>query len=279
MTASAIAMVDEGTPTLDRATVGTLLRAWRTERRVSQLELALKAGSSSRHISFIETGRSKPSQSMLLRFAEHLNVPVRDRNALFTAAGYAPAYPETPLDAPAMSALGQTLDLILRAHEPNPALIMDGMYNIVAANRGVKVLLGDLPHHLTRPPLNALRLTLHPEGMASRIQNLSEWREHLLERVEGQIALRRSAALRALLEEVAAYPAPEQAPTSDHGVQAPSAHPYALPLRITVDGHPLSFISTATTFNTPMDVTVSELAIETFLPTDPETAAALRALS
>lgn len=260
--------------------VGSLLRGWRKLRRVTQLELALKADSSARHISFIETGRSTPSRSMVLHLAEQLDVPMRDRNALLLAAGYAPSYPETPLTAPAMTALRAGLDQLLTAYEPHPALVMDGMYDVVAANRGVQALLDGVADHLLQPPMNAMRLTLHPQGLAPRIRNLGEWRAHLLERMERQAALRSSEALHGLYEEVAAYPVPAGATSSGPAVPAcghgPAAHPYALPLRIEAGGRVLSFISTVTTFNTPMDVTVSELAVETFLPADTETATALR---
>lgn len=261
--------------TADEVQVGTLIRHWRRQRRISQLDLALKADSSARHISFIETGRSRPSQEMVLRLAEHLEVPVRDRNALLVAAGYAPTYRETPLRDPSMAALSAVLDRLLEAHEPNPALVLDGLHDIVAANRGALALLDGVPDHLLRPPMNAIRLTLHPQGLAGRIRNLAEWRAHLLERIEHQASLRSSVALRALYDEVSAYPAPDRQGEGEH--RSPGAHPYALPMRIEVGGAVLSFLSTVTTFNTPMDVTVSELAVETFLPADPETAAALRA--
>jgi transcriptional regulator with XRE-family HTH domain len=265
--------------------VGELLRGWRRRRQISQLELALRAGSSARHLSFVETGRSTPGRDLLLRLADQLDVPVRDRNALLTAAGYAPLYTETPLDDPAMEGLARTLETLLRAHEPNPALVMNGHYDVVAANRGITLLLGEgLPDELTRPPMNALRLTLHPQGLAPRIRNLAEWRGHLLERAERQLAFRASPELRALYDEVAAYPAPKGTAPAEGGGSpsraAPTpAHAYALPLRVEAAGRLLSFVSTATTFNTPMDVTVSELAIETFLPADPDTARALRDLS
>lgn len=175
-----------------RRGVGPLLRAWREQRRVSQLELALRADSSARHISFIETGRSRPSEEMVLRLAEHLDVPVRERNALLLAAGYAPHYPETPLDAPALDALRDGIERLIQGYEPYPALVLDAMYNVVAANHGILTLLDGIPETLLEPPLNAMRLTLHPEGMAPRIRNLRAWRGHLLEQMERQIALRRS---------------------------------------------------------------------------------------
>ncbi|MEV4966875.1 helix-turn-helix transcriptional regulator [Streptomyces sp. NPDC024062] len=272
------------TRTVDDPKAGSLLRGWRKLRGLSQLELALRADSSARHISFIETGRSTPSRSMVLHLAKHLDVPVRERNALLMAAGHAPSYPETSLTAPEMTTLRAGLDQLLTAYEPFPALVMNGMYDVVAANKGVGMLLDGVAGHLLRPPLNAMRLTLHPEGLAPRIRNLGEWRAHLLERMDRQATLRSSDALRGLYEEVAAYPAPDDISSGPDGrteaptdVQERAVHPFALPLRIEAGGRVLSFVSTATTFNTPMDVTVSELAVETFLPADPETAAALRA--
>ncbi|PWI14287.1 transcriptional regulator [Streptomyces sp. Act143] len=249
--------------------VGPLLRAWREQRRVSQLELALRADSSARHISFIETGRSRPSEEMVLRLAEHLDVPVRERNALLLAAGYAPHYPETPLAAPALGALRDGIERLIHGYEPYPALVVDATYHVVAANRGIMMLLDGVPETLLEPPLNAMRLTLHPEGLAPRIRNLRAWRGHLLEQMERQIALRRSEPLRALYEEVAAYPLAHDG--DDEEPEEEAAY-FALPLRIEHEGRVLSFISSISTFNTPMDVTVAELAIETFLPADPATA-------
>lgn len=254
-----------------------MLRGWREQRRISQLELALRADSSARHISFIETGRSRPSEEMILRLAEHLDVPVRERNALLLAAGYAPHYAQTPLDDPSMSSLREGMERLLQAYDPYPALMVDATYTVLAANRGIEMLLEGVAGHLLTPPVNAMRLTLHPEGLAPRIRNLPQWRGHLLEQMERQIALLRSETLRELYDEVAAHPVPsgreEPGDTEVH-----RAFPFALPLRIEHAGTVLSFISTIATFNTPMDVTVSELAIETFLPADPETAKYLQSL-
>ncbi|WP_372410669.1 helix-turn-helix domain-containing protein [Streptomyces luteireticuli] len=254
--------------------VGTLLRTWRNRRRISQLELALRADSSARHISFVETGRSRPSQEMILRLADHLDIPVRERNALLVAAGYAPHYPERPLDDPAMSELHACLQRLLSAHEPCPALVVDGTYEVVAANRAVALLLDGVAAELLVPPMNAMRLTLHPRGMAPRIRNYGQWRAHLLHQMERQLAVLRSAPLRAVHEEVSAYPPPD-VPGEGRTDDGPAA-PFALPLVLEHGGRTLSFVSTVSTFNTPMDVTVSELALETFLPADPETAAYLR---
>ncbi|MFE3138003.1 helix-turn-helix domain-containing protein [Streptomyces scopuliridis] len=265
--------------------VGPLLRDWRKRRRVSQLELAIRADSSARHISFIETGRARPSEEMVLRLAERLDVPVRERNTLLLAAGYAPRFTETALDDPAMDAVREGLERLLRGYEPYPAVVVDGTYTVVAANRGIAMLMEGLPAKLLAPPLNAMRLTLHPEGLAPRIRNLREWRGHLLDQMERQLALDRSPALRAVYEEVAAYPLPESgveeagAEADGTGALRSVAGPsFALPMIIEHDGRVLSFLSSISTFNTPMDVTVAELAIETFLPADPATVAYLTSI-
>ncbi|MFI1557174.1 helix-turn-helix domain-containing protein [Streptomyces globisporus] len=283
------------TTVLPDTEVGPLLRDWREQRRISQLELALRADSSARHISFIETGRSRPSEDMVLRLAEHLDIPVRERNALLVIAGYAPRYPQTSLDDPAMASLRESLERLLAAYEPYPALVVDGTYGVVAANRGVALLLEGVPEMLLAPPLNAMRLTLHPEGLAPRIVNLPEWRADLLAQMDRQIALVRSPALRELYDEVAAYPAPARAGGTDRtaegtggavpvagradraGRERDRAAAFALPMLLEHGGRVLSFVSSIATFNTPMDVTVAELAIETFLPADRETAAYLHA--
>ncbi|MFE4923807.1 helix-turn-helix domain-containing protein [Streptomyces sp. NPDC056661] len=259
--------------------VGPLLRSWRQQRRISQLELALRADSSARHISFIETGRSRPSEEMILRLADQLDIPVRERNALLVVAGYAPRYAETALDDPAMGALRDGMEQLLQGYDPYPALVVDGTYTVVAANRGIAMLLEGVADHLLAPPLNAMRLTLHPQGLAPRIRNLRAWRADLLAQMERQIALVRSAELRELYEEVAAYPMPEGTDGQDEPTRPPSALSFALPLVIEYRGRVLSFVSSIATFNTPMDVTVAELAIETFLPADQETASYLRSLA
>ncbi|MFF3492834.1 helix-turn-helix domain-containing protein [Streptomyces sp. NPDC002795] len=249
--------------------LGTLLRGWRERRRVSQLELASRADSSARHISFVETGRSRPSEDFVLRLAEHLDVPMRERNALLLAAGYAPRFKETPLDDPSLGVLREGLETLLRGYEPYPAFIVDATFNVIAANNGIALLMSAAPAHLLTEPLNAMRLTLHPEGLAPRIRNLREWRGHLLTQMEQQIALTRSEPLRELYEEVSAYPLP---PGAGDGPVAPVLPYFALPMVIEHEGHVLSFVSSISTFNTPLDVTVAELAVETLLPADPATA-------
>lgn len=254
--------------------VGPRLRQWRERRRVSQLDLAISAGVSARHISFIETGRSRPSEEMILRLSEELNVPIRDRNALLLAAGYAPAYPETELDSPTMAPLREILDQLLRGYEPYPALVFDAGYDIVAANNGVLTLLDGVAEHLLKPPVNTMRLALHPEGLAARIVNFGQVRQHMLERFGRHIEHWQWDRLRTLYDEVRSYPLP--AGSGPTGVSAGPESAFALPLRLRQGDTELSFISAVATFNTPLDVTVSELAIETFLPADPQTAKALR---
>lgn len=255
------------------SSAGPMLRSWRERAGLSQLDLALRADSSSRHISFIETGRSRPSREMVLNLAEQLEVPVRERNALLVSAGYAPHYPETPLDSPALEHLRADLERMVTAYEPYPALALDGAYQVLAANRGIVMLLDGVAPWLLEPPVNAMRITLHPDGLARRIVNFREWRGHLLHQMERQLALLRSESLRALYEEVTAYPLP---PGGEETVG--EASPFALPMVIEHAGRRLAFLSAVTTFNTPMDVTVSELAVETFLPAGPETAKDLQLL-
>ena len=258
------------TTVADRSRIGPLLRDWRLRRRMSQLDLALAAGVSARHVSFVETGRSRPSAEMVVQLAEHLDVPLRDRNALLLAAGYAPAYAQRDLDEPEMGPVRDAIDRVLRGHEPFPAIVVDRHWGLVAQNRAVPVLVAGAAAHLLEPPVNVLRLSLHPEGMAPRIANLGEWRAHLLDRLGRQAVVSGDPALFALHEELAAYPGGAAGHVPD--LEAGSI---AVPLRLRVDDDELAFISTATTFGTATDVTVSELAIESFFPADARTARAL----
>jgi transcriptional regulator with XRE-family HTH domain len=245
--------------------IGPLLRDWRQRRRLSQLELALTANTSARHVSFIETGRAQPSREMVLRLAEHLDVPVRARNTLLVAAGHAPAYSETPLNAPEMRDVRAAIDTILAGHEPYPALVMDDGWNLVASNTGMTALLDGIDPELLKPPINVMRLALHPRGAAPRIVNLAQWREHLLARLYRQISASGNAQLQALYDEVVAYGSPVDLP------EQPSAADLVIPMRIRAGEAELSFFSTIATFGTPMDVTLTELAIETFFPADDAT--------
>ncbi|MFO7277482.1 MAG: helix-turn-helix transcriptional regulator [Pseudomonadota bacterium] len=257
--------------------VGELLRDWRRKRRLSQLELACAAEISTRHLSFLETGRSRPSREMILRLAERLAIPLRGRNALLVAAGFAPVYPERRLDDPALEPARRAIDLVLAGHEPYPALAVDRHWTLVAANRAVAPLLEGVATALVQPPVNVLRLSLHPEGLAPRIANLSEWRAHVLERLRQQIEATADDVLEALHAELAALPAPD-----GYREEAGKAAAYAgvvVPMRLRTPAGVLSFFSTTTVFGTPVDVTLSELAIEAFFPADRATAEALRALA
>ncbi len=248
--------------------VGDQLRAWRSRRRLSQLDLALDAEISARHLSFLETGRSRPSRSMLMRLAERLNVPARDRNLLLVAAGFAPALPERSLDDPALAAARRAVDLVLKAHEPFPALAVDRHWHMVAANAGVAPLVAGVAAHLLEAPVNVLRLSLHPEGVAPRIVNLAEWRAHIFHRLEAQIEASADRALANLLAELRAYPG-----GTSHAADAYGG--VAVPIVLRAGDAPLSFLSTTPMFGTPIDITLAELAIEAFLPADDETAALL----
>jgi transcriptional regulator with XRE-family HTH domain len=251
-----------------RAGVGPLLRDWRKRRRRSQLDLALDAGVSPRHVSFVETGRSRPSAEMVLHLAEQLEVPLRDRNQLLLAAGYAPTYSERALDEPEMAPVREALDLVLAGHEPYPAAVVDRWWEMVAANSGIALLTEGVAPELLEPPVNVMRVSLHPEGMAPRIVNLGEWRAHALERLRHQVAVTGDRALAALYDEVSDYPGPTESHGHDAGI--------FIPLVLRSGDRELRFFSTLATFGTAVDITVAELAIESFFPADAQTAAALR---
>ena len=253
--------------------VGSLLREWRQRRRLSQLDLALGAEVSARHLSFIETGRSVPSRQMVLHLAQRLEVPLRERNALLLAAGYAPAFRARPLSDPALDAARQAVELVLAGHEPYPAIAVDRHWSLLASNRAAARLLTGVAPALLEPPANVLRLSLHPDGVAPRIKNLPEWRAHLFARLAHQVEVTADPALADLLAELRAYPAPDGPPP---GAEADPAG-VVVPLRLAGPAGTLSFISTTTVFGTPVEVTLSELAVEAFFPADAATAAYLRA--
>jgi transcriptional regulator with XRE-family HTH domain len=255
--------------------IGALLREWRQRRRLSQLDLALDADISTRHLSYVETGRATPSRAMVLHLAEQLEVPLRERNTLLAAAGYAPIYRERPLADPALQAAREAVELVLRAHEPNPALAVDRHWNLISHNQPVLALLDGVAPELLAPPLNVLRLSLHPQGLAPKIVNLAAWRTHLFERLRHQIAVSADPVLAALLQELQGYPAP----VDDGTHEAINVNAVAVPLQLRTAMGVLSFISTITVFGTPVDITLSELALETFFPADAATAQALRHLS
>jgi transcriptional regulator with XRE-family HTH domain len=259
------------TATAVRPDVGSLLRDWRRRRRMSQLELALEAGISARHLSFLETGRSRPSAEMVLHLAETLEVPLRERNGLLLAAGYAPAYGQRDLAEPEMSPVREAIDRVLRGHEPFPAMVVDRHWGMVGANRSMPLLTAGVAPHLLEPPVNVLRVSLHPEGVAPRILNLAEWRAHLLDRLGREAVASGDPALSTLHDELAGYQRDEPGRVSDS-----AAGGIAVPLRLRSDDAELAFISTATTFGTAVDITVSELSIEAFFPADDATSEFVR---
>jgi transcriptional regulator with XRE-family HTH domain len=248
--------------------LGELLRQWRKRRSVSQLELSLDSDISARHLSFIETGRSKPSREVLVRLAETLEVPLRERNTLLLAAGYAPLYPERPLDASEMEPVREALDRFLRAHEPYPAVVIDRQHTLIAANDAVAMLTAGCDPELLAPPANVIRLALHPRGMAPRTLNLPEWSAHLLARLRREAAITSDPQLERLYAEVESYPGVlTTLPASAH-----TGADIAVPLRLSDGEQELAFLSTISTFGTAVDVTLSELAIEAFYPANAHTA-------
>jgi transcriptional regulator with XRE-family HTH domain len=248
---------------------GELLRDWRRHRRMSQLELALAAEISPRHLSFVETNRSKPSREMVLHLSEQLEVPLRDRNQLLLAAGYAPVFSETSLDDASMAEIRAALRSVLGGHEPYPALIVDRHWNLIDANASASLLMAGASESLLAPPCNVLRLSLHPLGVAPRIANLGEWRSHVLERVRRDAVALGDPVLAQLHEELRAYPCDE--PPAPLG---PAAD-IVVPLRVRHDGTTLSFFSTVTRFGSALDLTLAELSIESFYPADSATAGTL----
>ncbi len=253
---------------MDKMSVGPLLRTWREYRRMSQLELAVDAEISARHLSFIETSRAKPSREMVLKLSERLDVPLRERNLLLVAAGFAPVFSEAPLDAPVMSPVREVLRAILQG--PIPAVVVDRRWNLIESNAAAMWLIGDVDPELRKPPANALRIALHPRGMAPRIINFATWRAHLLERLRREAEFTHDAQLEALLGEVRAYP------WDGREVDfAPHERELVVPLRVRNGDRELAFLGTVATFGTPVDVTVAELMVESFFPADEVTAQAL----
>ena len=254
--------------------VGDLLREWRQRRRVSQLDLALDAEISPKHVSFIESGRAQPSREMILRLAEHLDVPLRERNTLLHAGGFAAIFAERSLDDPALAPARAAVDLVLKGHEPFPAIAIDRHWSLVAANSAIGFLMEGVDQSLLAPPINVLRVSLHPKGLGPRIANFTEWRAHVLDRLRRQVDATNDAVLKDLLEELRAYPAPNDVQDSHR-----PPRDYAgviVPFEIRTPTGILAFFGTTTVFGTPVDVTLSELAIEAFFPADEATARALR---
>ena len=255
--------------------VGDLLREWRRHRRLSQLELAAEAEISTRHLSFVESGRSHPSRDMIVHLSEYLDVPLRERNALLVAAGFAPMYAERLLDDPALHAVRHTIDLLLKGMEPYPALAVDRHWHLVTSNQAALRLMAGVSESLLQPPINVLRVSLHPAGLAPRIRNLPQWRAHLLDRLRRQIDASHDAQLIELMRELQALPCP----SADAGEAADAYAQIAVPMQLEIDGVVLSMLSTTTIFGTPTDITLAELALEAFVPADDATAEHLRTMA
>ncbi len=253
---------------------GVHLRDWRTRRRMSQLDCALETEISQKHLSFIESGRSVPSRDMVIRLTESLDVPLRERNLMLLAAGYAPLYMARSLDDPSLAAAKAAIDLILKAHEPYPALAVDRHWTMLAANGAVAPLLADIDATLLQHPVNVLRVSLHPKGFAPRIANLSEWRAHLLQRLKHQINVTADPVLIALMKELRAL-----SPGGDDHGELPGTSEVFVPMQLETPHGVMSLFSTTTVFGTPIDVTLSEIAVESFFPADDATREILRALS
>lgn len=254
---------------------GDHLREWRQRRHLSQLDLAGDAEISARHLSFVETGRAAPSRDMVLRLAERLDVPLRERNVLLVAAGFAPAFPSRSLDDPALAAARQAMETVLKAHEPYPALAVDRHWNLISANAMIAPFLTGVAPSLLAPPINVMRLSFHPQGIAPLTVNLAEWCAHLLERLHRQCEATADPVLIALYDELKTYPIPAR--KTPHLVGAENS--LAVPFQVRMGDDVLSFISTTMVFGTPLDVTLSELALETFFPADDKTADKMRTLA
>jgi transcriptional regulator with XRE-family HTH domain len=255
--------------------VGQLVREWRARRRRSQMDLALDVGVSPRHLSFVETGRSKPSPELVLALAEHLDVPLRERNTLLLAAGYAPRYQETPLDAPTMTRVRAALQQLLDAHDPYPGLVLDRHWNVVATNDAAATLSSGLPEGLLGPPMNVFRVSLHPDGLAARTLNFADWATYLVTQLRRLAVLSADPVLADLLAEVTRYPNVVEL-TSGPGWPHTDDPPLLVPCRLDMGGVELSLFTTLTTFGTPLDITLDELAVELFFPADDATDKILR---
>jgi transcriptional regulator with XRE-family HTH domain len=257
---------------------GDLLRDWRARRRWSQLDLAAEAGVSQRHVSFIESGRATPSREMIITLADQLAIPLRERNRLLLAAGLAPVYEQRSLDDSALAAIRASLERLLSAHDPYPAFAVSSRWTLIAHNSataGLMTLITDAS--LLDPPVNVLRLVFHPAGLAPLVQNLGEWRRHMLRTLEAGYAASGDAELDRLRQEIRNYPLPPESQAQRHAKT--EGHAIAIPLILKIGGKCLSLISARTVFDSPLDITLSEIALETFLPGDAATAEALHRMA
>jgi transcriptional regulator with XRE-family HTH domain len=255
--------------------VGVLVRDWRTRRRRTQLDLSLDVGVSTRHLSFVETGRSRPSPELVLALAEHLDVPLRERNRMLVAAGYAPRYSERSLDDPAMGQVRASLQRMIDAHHPYPGVVIDRRWDVVLANGAALALIDGLPAHVLQPAVNVFRLCLHPDGLAPRTRNLGDWANYLLRQVRRTAELTGDPRVAEVEQELLAYPNLAGLPATGETGEWDDP-PLLVPLELEVGDLVLSLFTTLTTFGTPRDVTVEELCVELFFPADDATEVALR---
>jgi transcriptional regulator with XRE-family HTH domain len=263
---------------MTNAAVGELVRDWRTRRRRSQLDLSIDVGVSTRHLSFVETGRSRPSPELILAIAHHLEVPLRDRNTMLLAGGYAPRYTQRSLDDASMKSVRASIQRLLDAHDPYPGVAIDRAWNVVVANQAGMALSSGLPAHLAGPPMNIYRVSLHPDGMAARTTNFTEWAGQMLAQLRRAVRLTADPDLIALEREVLAYPNIEQiAPMI--AAQATEDPVLLVPFRVSTPLGEVAMFTTLTTFGTPRDVTLEELVVELFFPADESSAAKLRDLA
>jgi transcriptional regulator with XRE-family HTH domain len=273
-----LSRVDPYSSCMSRPSVGELVRDWRTRRRRSQLDLALDVGVSTRHLSFVETGRSRPSPELILALAHHLDVPLRERNTLLLAGGYAPRFSQRPLDDPAMASVRSSIQRMLDAHDPYPGVVIDRAWNVVQANRTGLGLVTGLPDHVIGPPLNIYRTCLHPDGLARRTTNFTDWATYLLGQLRRSVALTGDPLLEALEAEVLAYPNVAQITPMVAGTGWDDP-PILVPFDLATPLGEVSMFTTITVFGTPLDVTIDDLALELFYPADDESAHKLRDLA
>jgi transcriptional regulator with XRE-family HTH domain len=256
--------------------VGPLLREWRGRRRLSQMDLAIEAGVSTKHLSFVETGRSKPSPELLLTLARHLDVPLRERNSLLLAAGYAPRYRETAIDDPASHHVRASLERLLRMHDPYPGVVLDRSWNIVLTNEAAQRMVAGVPAELMQPSANIFRISLHPDGIAGFTLNFDEWAAYLLRQLRRLVTISGDPGLLALDEEVRGYPNVSELLARRGENDEDGEAQLLIPCRLVVGGVELSLFTTLTTFGTPQDITLDELAVELFFPADDATESILR---
>jgi transcriptional regulator with XRE-family HTH domain len=267
------------TRTLARTQIGDLLREWRVRRHQSQLDVSVEVGVSTRHLSYVETGRSRPSPELVLALAEHLDVPLRERNGLLLAAGYAPRFGEATLDDPAMTGVRAAIQRMLDAHSPYPGLVVDRQWNLVLANDAATALVAGLPAHLLEPPINVYRVSLHPDGLAGITTNLAAWAVPLVRQLRRAVVLTGDAALESLHDEVTSYPAVATVLDEAGADVFDGDPPLLVPFDLRLPGGHVSMYTTLTTFGTPLDITLSELCIELFYPADDASADVLRGIS